>query len=234
MGPLITIETVPIKIEYVEKESSHSSSLQSARLNISRDDNAMTIQSSPISIPVTDTFEFSSSADWSNLTYTATAQYSGDGNLSMNVQMQSSAANTYQYQQFGRGIDNIAASFPSIGTGSSSQKENMKIDFDMSQFFGTNSVDTSFYPPDLELKVVARADVVVKYVGDPLYFPRSSNPNYKASEATEPTYFPLSANPEFEASEATGPVYFPESSNPNYDTEMAQIYDTKTKLDLRA
>ena len=108
MDPLITIETVPIKIEYVEKErSSPSPTLQSAQLNISRDANVMTIQSDPISIPVADTFEFAASNNWDNMTYTATAQYSSSGNLRMNVQMQASEDSAYQYQQFGRGIDNM-------------------------------------------------------------------------------------------------------------------------------
>lgn len=220
MDPLITIETVPIKIEYVEKESSHSTSVQSAKLNISRNDNSLTIQSDPISIPVTDTFELSSSLDWNNLTYTATAQYSGSGNLRMNVQMQDSNDSTYQYQQFGRGIDNIMEFFPSTSEDTSNQTDSLQIDFDMSQFFNstssnTNTVDTSFYPPDLELKVVERAKVIVKYVGGPIYVPPS-------------------ADPEYDASKAVGFNYFPESADPNYDSEMAQMYDGKSKLDLKA
>jgi len=222
LDPLITIETVPIKIEYVEKEqSSHSSAI--AQLNISRNDHAMTIESNPISIPIMDTFEPSSN-DSRNLTYTATAQYSSYGNLRMNVQMQGSVDNTYQYQQFGRGIDNIVDYFPSTSGDTASQTnemhlENMQIDFDMSQFFysnstNTNSVDTSFYPPDLELKVVERPKVIVKYVGGPIYVPPSADPNYDPSESAF--------------------NYFPESTDPNYDSEMAQMYDSKSKLDLKA
>ena len=217
MDPLITIETVPIKIEYVRKEqSSHSSTTQSTQLNISRSDNVMTIHSNPISISVTDTFEANSSNDWSNLTYTATAQYSSNGNLRMNVQMQNTSGNTYQYQRFGRGIDNMVASLPKT---SNSSYDNMQIDFDMSGFFGNSSgsesVDTSFMPPDLELKVVEQPKVIVKYVGGPIYVPKSADPNYDASKAI-------------------GPTYFPQSADPNYDEETAQILDGKSKLDLRA
>lgn len=220
MDPLITIETVPIKIEYTERESAHTTSLQTAKLNISKNDSSVMIQSDPISIPA-DTFEFSQSTDWNNLTYTATAQYSGSGSLTMNVQMQGTGDNTYQYQQFGRGIDHIVDYFPSQSSGSSTQSgRNVQIDFDMSQFFSnnsssTNSVDTSFYPPDLELKVVERAKVIVKYVGGPIYVPPSSDPEYDASKAI-------------------GFNYFPESTAPNYNPDISPISDEKSKLDLRA
>ena len=217
MDPLITIETVPIKIEYVEKEhSSHTSTVQSAQLNISRNDNVMTIQSNPISIPVTDTYESNSATDWGSLTYTATAQYSSYANLRMNVQMQNTSGNTYQYQQFGRSIDNMVDILPKTNN---SSYENIQIDFDMSSFFGNSSgsesVDTSFMPPDLELKVVEQPKVIVKYVGGPIYVPKSADPNYDDSKAI-------------------GPTYFPESADPNYDSEIAQMNDIRSKLDLRA
>ena len=218
MDPLITIETVPIKIEYSRNESTHTDSMQSAKLNISKNDNSVLIQSDPISISA-DTFEFSPSVDWNNLTYTATAQYSGSGNLTMNVQLQGASDNAYQYQQFGRGIDNIIHYFPSENNDSSQQSENMQINFDMSQFLGSNSgstdsVDTSFYPPDLEFKVVERPKVIIKYVGGPIYVPPS-------------------ADPEYDASKAVGITYFPESSDPNYDSETSMA-EGKSRLDLRA
>lgn len=233
MDQLITIERVPIKIEYVEKETASSSAAsQSARLNISRSDNKMVIQSDPISISLTDSFELQS-ANWNNLTYTATAQYSTSGNLSMNVKMQSSGDYTYQYQQFGRGIDHLVDSVTSTANSTSAQSGStdnaqwnaLRIDFDMSGFMNNinttnnsstadNSVDASFYPPDLELKVVERAKVIIKYVGGPIYFPKSADPEYVTGESAV--------------------LYFPESADPNYDEKMMQLENSKGKLDLKA
>jgi len=183
MKPLITIETVPISIEYVEKRTMHTSS-QSASLRISQQDDRMTIQSNPINIQFMDSFEPGSSEDWHNLSYTATAQYSDDGNLSMNVQMGMNNTKTYNYDQVSRGIDNIIDYVPKLPSHSSSQYgfESMQINFDMSQLAGglpsLDNIDTSFLPPDLELKVVERAKVIIKYVGGPLYIPKSADPNY--------------------------------------------------------
>ncbi len=185
MKPLITIETVPISVEYVEKKTIHTSS-QSASLRISQQDDRMTIQSNPINIQLMDSFETNSSVDWHNLSYTATAQYSGDGNLSMNVKMENHDTSTYKYEQVNRGIDNIIDSVPNVSANSSASStygfESMQINFDMSQLSGglpsVDNIDTSFLPPDLELKVVERPKVIIKYVGGPLYIPKSADPNY--------------------------------------------------------
>ncbi|MDD3168000.1 MAG: hypothetical protein PHC91_00870 [Eubacteriales bacterium] len=186
MKPLITIETVPISIEYVEKRTTHTAS-QSASLRISQQDNRMTIQSSPINISLTDTFEPGPPGDWNNLSYTATAQYSGNGNISMNVQMESQRTNALKYNQISRGIDNIIDSIPQTPAKASAFKfESMQINFDMSQLAGglpsVDNLDTSFLPPDLELKVVERPKVIIKYVGGPLYIPKSADPNYVPPE----------------------------------------------------
>lgn len=181
MKPLITIETVPISIEYVEKKMTHTSS-QSASLRISKQDNRMTIQSNPIDIPM-DSFRPSHSVDWHNLSYTATAQYSSDGNLSMNIRMENHDAGSFKYDKISRGIDNIIGFLPQMSSkGADYGFESMQINFDMSRLPGglpsVDNLNTSFLPPDLELKVVEMPRVIIKYVGGPLYIPKSADPNY--------------------------------------------------------
>jgi len=137
----------------------------------------------------------------------------------MNIQLQDTDK-MYQYQQFGRGIDNIVNNLPSGSNNSDAQNEDMRINFDMSQFFAEsgsseNSVNTSFYPPDLEFKVVERAKVIVKYVGGPIYVPPSADPEYDAEKAPKI-------------------AYFPESANPNYEPGLSEVYEEKLKLDLKA
>ncbi|MEL7657633.1 MAG: hypothetical protein AAGU75_17195 [Bacillota bacterium] len=185
MKPLITIETVPISIEYVEKKTPHKSS-QSADLRISQQEDRMTIQSNPINLPVMDSFESNSTVDWNNLSYTATAQYSNNGNLSMNVQMGNFKTSTFNYEHVNRGIDNIINFIPKTANASTCGFESMQINFDMSQLAGglpsVDNIDTSFLPPDLELKVVEQPKVIIKYVGGPIYIPKSADPNYVPPE----------------------------------------------------
>jgi hypothetical protein len=189
MDPLITIETVPISIEYVEKKSAHSSS-HLASLRFSQDADRLTIQSNPIDITPVDSFEYNNSLDLYSLSYTATAEYTSDGSLSMNVQMgnYNTRTNTFNYNQVNRGIDNIVSFLPQVLKPSSAQSsglESLQINFDMSQVSTlplADNIDTSFLPPDLELKVVERPKVIIKYVGGPLYFPKSADPEYVPPE----------------------------------------------------
>lgn len=181
MKPLISIETVPISIEYVEKKTTHTSS-QSASLRISQHDNRMTIQSNPIDIPM-DSFKPSPAVDWQNLSYTATAQYSSDGNLSVNIRMENYDTGNFKYDKVGRDINNIISFLPQMSSQSSDYGfESMQINFDMSRLAGglpsADNINTSFLPPDLELKVVEMPKVIIKYVGGPLYIPKSADPNY--------------------------------------------------------
>lgn len=179
MKQLISIETVPISIEYVEKKT-HSLS-HSANLKISQEHNRVTIQSNPIDITPVDTFEYASSLDLHNLSYTATAEYSS-GSLSMNIRMGNQES--FNYQQVNRGIDHIVSSLPKA-LQRSSGLENIQINFDMSHISGmplVDNLDASFLPPDLELKVVERPKVIIKYVGGPLYIPRSADPEYVPPE----------------------------------------------------
>ena len=182
MEPLITIETVPISIEYVERKSTCSSAEQLAKLHISKQDNQMTIQSQPITIQTRDTYEPGPVLDWNNLTYTASAKFLEDGNLKMAVNMNDVQGSDFLFQQFGRGIENIMDFLPQRSGNKMDSSGSMQIQFNFSQLPSgmpmADNIDTSFLPPDLEIKVVERPKVIIKYVGGPLYIPKSSDPNY--------------------------------------------------------
>lgn len=187
MQQLISIETVPITIEYVEKKPLKLSCVPSARLQIERQHNTMSIKSSPIHIKM-DTFESTGSNDTLNLTYYATARYSAGGNLSLDLQMNNTETNPFIFKSFDRGIENIMDSLPGAAQSDSTPPDfNIKqINFDLSHLSGgmpaADNFDTSFLPPDLELRIVERPRVIIKYIGGPIYIPRSADPNYEPPE----------------------------------------------------
>lgn len=186
MEPLITIETVPIAIEYVERKPVCAPAGQVAELCISRQDNKMTIESRPITIQLQDRYESSPSHNWNDPTYSASARFSGNGQLHMGIRMDEMSTDAFQFRQFGRGIENIMDYLPkSAGSGRDVQAD-MQISFDLSRLPGglpaADKIDTNFLPPDLEMKVVERPRVIIKYVGDPIYIPKSSDPDYVPPE----------------------------------------------------
>jgi hypothetical protein len=191
MKPLISIETIPISIEYTmtRPERKSSTSLQSAKLNVSKENDRVTITSNPIRIQLQDRFE-------QNVPryYTATTEYAENGKLRMNVQFQddpNAEGEALRYRAAGSGIDRMIDAAPQRAKAQPQPVSSMpfiglKIDFDMAklsetQTAATRSAETDFIPPDLEVEIIEYPRVVIKYIGGPIYFPRSADPNYEPS-----------------------------------------------------
>lgn len=179
MQPLLEIENVPISIEYVESKIATHNMHSSAKMNISKRDNTSTIKTNPINLPLRDTYRHVPISN--TLSYTATAKYTANGNIRMNVQMDEDTSE-FVFRQFNRGIDNMIGHLPN----SMINRSTMQIDFDITQLpsglVKPNNLDTSFMPPDLEIKIVEHPKVIIKYVGGPIYIPKSADPNYVEPE----------------------------------------------------
>jgi hypothetical protein len=180
MQPLITIENVPISIEYVESDAPKKVNVQSATsLSISRHRDMTTIKSNPINIPFKDSFVSTAKKHKNIFSYTATASYTENGKLKVNVQMDEETSE-FLFMQFNRGIDNMIGLLPQ--TQAEKPPSYFQIDFDISHLpteLVAPDVDTSFTPPDLEIRVVEYPKVIIKYIGGPIYIPRSADPNYE-------------------------------------------------------
>lgn len=181
MDQLITIETVPIKIEFVEKNPLALSSVQPTEMEVKQESGQQQIQSKPIRIALQDYYEPSMSYQWENSTYTATSQFDDSGNLKLDISMEDGEARAIRFKQANRSIESMTSH---VNTGS------MQISIPLTQLSSgmpeVNNFNTEFLPPDLELVVTQRADVVIKYVGGPIYVPPSSDPNYKPPLGFEP------------------------------------------------
>ncbi|MGV8906024.1 MAG: hypothetical protein ACOH15_05450 [Acetobacterium sp.] len=178
MKPLITIETVPMKIEYVEREPLRLSAVQSDQLKTSKDDGKQINQGNPMRISLHDSFEPSSVYNWDNPTYTATAKYGEDGKLKLDVKMEDGESNPIFFKETARGIDQMVDQL----SASTEYRASLEISFDIGRLPGGMTTETNqdfqFVPPDIELKITQRPKVIIKYVGGPIYAPASADPNY--------------------------------------------------------
>ncbi len=179
MNNLITIETVPIKVEFVEKQNLALSSVHSTQMQVNRDQGYQQIKSQPVRIALQDSFEPSMDYNWENSTYTAVSRYDQDGNLQLDIRMEDGQAKAIRFKQVNRSIESMSSQAAS----STMQSGSMQISIPLTQLPGgmpeVNNVKTQFLPPDLQLVVTQRPDVVIKYVGGPIYVPPSADPNYQ-------------------------------------------------------
>jgi len=182
MKQLITIETIPIKIEHVKKEPLLLSAVRGPKTKEINENRLQRIQNDPIRISLNDSFKPSTDYKWDNATYTATAKYGDDGKFKLNVQMEDGESKPIHFKEFSRGIDEMAGFL----SGTEDDSASMEISFDMglipSGIGSGNNQNFEFLPPDIELKITQRPKVIIKYVGGPIYTPASADPNYVEPE----------------------------------------------------
>lgn len=183
MEQLITIETVPIKIEYVKKEPLKLSSVHDQNTKVDSQVASQRIESKPIRIALNDSFEPSTDYQWDNSTYTATANYGEDGKFNLKVQMEDGQAKPIHFKHLSRGINQMVGMMSHESINSIGESASMVIPIDSSSISSgmktSDNANIEFMPPDIELKITQRPQVIIKYVGGPIYVPRSADPNYQ-------------------------------------------------------
>lgn len=196
MEQLIEITRVPIEIEMKTSRAQLKHVQASAELEISRDPGGVSIKSRPIQLNV-DTFEMRSSVmptptqtvqqtaqAGQQAAYTATAAYAQEGELylkaqigeDVQAQLAQTAISTQMFSQ--PALDFIPKEGPEITW----DPGEMNIRYEMDKLnidWRMNEGSFEFTPGDIEFTVTQRPDVVIKYLGGPIYVPPSSDPNYE-------------------------------------------------------
>ena len=199
MYPLIEIKTVPIEIEMKTTNARLEYARGTADLELSRERGGLTIKSRPIRVNL-DTFEARGSIRPSapqsiqqaaqageQAVYEATATYASNGRMMMESQLgqdvlsELSAASTGVGQPVNVGIDFL----PKVGVDMAWEGGEMSIRYEMDKMnfdWRMNQMQFEFIPGDIEISVKQQPDVLIKYVGGPLYVPPSADPNYQPTD----------------------------------------------------
>ncbi len=196
MNQLIEIKTVPIEIEMKVSSAKLEYTRSSAELEISRDKGGLNIKSRLIRLNM-DTFEMRNSTAPSpaqnieqytqkgrQAAYEANAVYARQGGLLLKAKIGEDLPP--QYPKAAPSPDINAqpgpAFLPSVGQGISWDAGEMYIKFEMDKLnfeWQINASEFKFTPGDIEISVKQQPDVIIKYIGGPLYVPPSADPNYE-------------------------------------------------------
>lgn len=196
MYPLIEIKTVPIEIEMKVSHAKLEYTRGTADLEISRNDGGLSIKSRPIKLNI-DTFEARNSVvptamrsqqqaaqKGQEASYTATATYAQHGQMLLNAKIGEELITKFAEEAAMKDYKpNVGLDFlPSVPPEISWDPGEMQIRYEMDKLNFDWRVDRpqfEFTPGDIELSVTQQPDVIIKYVGGPLYVPPSSDPNYE-------------------------------------------------------
>ena len=196
MKPLIEITTVPIQIEMKTTHAKLEYARGTAEMEISRDNGSLKIRSRPIKVNI-DTFEARNSLSptlaryleqsaqkGKQASYEATATYAKQGQLMMETKWGEELVTKFAGDAMMKDVKtNVGIQFlPEPGAEITWDPGEMNIRYEMDKLnidWRMNEGSFEFTPGDIEFTVTQRPDVVIKYVGGPLYVPPSADPNYE-------------------------------------------------------
>ena len=196
MKPLIEITTVPIQIEMKTTNAKLEYARGVAEMEISREKNGLQIKSRPIKVNI-DTFEARNSLSPTlarylgqnaekgrQATYEATATYARQGQLLLETQVGEELVTQFAEDAMMKDVKtNVGIDFiPKAGPEITWDPGEMNIRYEMDKLnidWRMNEGSFEFTPGDIEFTVTQRPDVVIKYIGGPIYVPPSSDPNYE-------------------------------------------------------
>lgn len=199
MYPLIEIKTVPIQVEMKLTHARLEYARGTADMKVSRDKGGLHIKSQPIRVNL-DTFEARNSVVPTTATsiqqaaqkgrqavYEATAAYAQQGRMMMETKVGEDVMGQIAASAAPVGQDvNLNIQFlPTVGPDISWQGGQMNIQYEMDKLnfdWRLQKMDFEFTPGDIEFTVKQRPEVIIKYVGGPLYVPPSADPEYESTD----------------------------------------------------
>ena len=195
MKPLSEITTVPIQIEMKTTNAKLEYARGTAEMEVSRDKGGLQIKSRPIRVNI-DTFEARNSITPTAVrsieqaaqkgrqaAYTATATIAQQGKLMMETKLGEEVITKFAKDAYKENIRDVGLDFlPSVPPEITWDVGEMNIRYEMDKLnfdwkIGGGSFE--FTPGDIEFTVTQRPEVLIKYVGGPIYVPPSSDPNYE-------------------------------------------------------
>jgi predicted Rdx family selenoprotein len=183
----LEFKTTNAKLEY---------SKGTAELEISRDNGGLSIHSRAIRLNL-DTFEsrnsispttaratLQSAQQGRQAAYEATATYAQQGQLLLNAKIGQELVTQFAADAQTKDLKtNVGLQFlPTVGPDISWEPAEMNIRYEMDKLnfdWRVNQAELEFIPGDIEISVKQQPDVIIKYVGGPLYVPPSSDPDYE-------------------------------------------------------
>lgn len=194
MERLIEITTIPIEVQMTVNHARLDYKRSTVDLEVSRDKGGIKIQSRPIRLQL-DTFEARNSVcptamrsieqaaqKGNQKVYDTMATYARRGDLLLEAKIGEQLISKFAMEGQQVNTDFAMQFLPSVDPDISWEDAELNIRYEMDKLnfdWRMNEGSFEFTPGDIEFSVTQRPDVVIKYIGSPVYVPPSSDPNYE-------------------------------------------------------
>ena len=197
MQPLIEIRTIPISIQYKVNPAHVERQNVKAEVEIRRDKKGLSIKSRPIRLNI-DSFEARNSISPSarrsvedlasygqQVAYNATATIAQEGNMMVDIHLREPVIPKIASEKTNPPPADFNIKFvPDRPINIDWYPADLQIEYEMDKLnfdWQTNRENFQFIPANIEFTVKQHPQVIIEYVGPPIYVPPSANPNYKPS-----------------------------------------------------
>lgn len=195
MNQLIRITTVPIQYELKVNNARLEYSRAKAELEISRNEGGLSIKSRPVKlnldssearnsvVPTTTRSIAQTAQAGKEAAYSATAQLAQEGQLLVKADIGQDVIGQIMQQRTAPATGEFQLGFtPSAPVDISYEAADLTINYEMDKLNFDLKVangNFEFIPGNIEMSITQHPDVVIEYVGGPIYVPPSADPNYE-------------------------------------------------------
>ena len=193
MERLIEIKTVPIELEMKVNHARLDYKRSTVDLEISRDQGSLQIRSKPIKVNI-DTFEARNSVSPTAMrsieqaaqrgqqkVYDTTATYARRGDLLLEAKIGEQLISQFAMESQQVNTDFAMKWLPTTGPDISWDGGELSIRYEMDKLnfdWRMDNGNMEFIPGNIEFTVTQQPDVIIKYIGGPVYVPPSANADY--------------------------------------------------------
>ena len=194
MERLIEIKTVPIELEMIVNHARLDYKRSTVDLEISRNQGGLQIRSKPIKVNI-DTFEARNSVSPTAMrsieqaaqrgqqkVYDTTATYARRGDLLLEKKIGEQLISQFAMESQQVNTDFAMKWLPTTGPDISWDGGELNIRYEMDKLnfdWRMDNGNVQFIPGNIEFTVTQQPDVIIKYVGGPVYVPPSADPDYE-------------------------------------------------------
>lgn len=195
MEQLLKITNVPVAFELKVQNAQLKYKSSTADLELRRDKGGLHIKSSPIKINI-DTFEARNSVSPTPMSsakqfadkglsaaYQATARMAGEGKILLSATLGDDALDQIIANHNDMSPDPIALDFtPKAGPNITWSDPNLTIQYEMDKLsfdWKVGGGNFEFIPGNIKLSITQRPDLIIEYIGGPIYVPPSADPSYE-------------------------------------------------------
>ena len=200
MEQLLKITTVPIQYELKVNNARLEYHSSKAELEISRNEGGLSIKSRPVKLNL-DTFEArnsivpttvrsvsQSAQKGKDAAYSATAQFAQEGQLLLKAKIGEDVLNNIFAQRNQMPSGDFTVGFiPTSPVDISYQAPDLTISYEMDKLNFDLKIangNFEFIPGNIEVVITQQPDIMIEYVGGPIYVPPSSDPNHEPIDVT--------------------------------------------------